>query len=48
MQEVEEWFNNLIVRGDLESDVDYWERLKKSFKSKLVESFRNGKKSLAS
>jgi hypothetical protein len=45
---VEAWFNELLIaRGDQESEVDYWERLKMSIKSKLVESFRKGKRSLA-
>lgn len=47
MQEIEAWFNEMIVRGDQEDDVDYWDRIKKAVKSKLVESYRNGQKTKA-
>ena len=44
MQEVEAWFYTLVVRGDQESDEDYWARILKGVKTKLVESYRSGQK----
>jgi hypothetical protein len=44
MQEVEAWFYALVVRGNQETDVDYWARILKSVKSRLVESYRTGQK----
>jgi len=47
MQEVEAWFYALIVRGDQEEDCDYWARILKGVKTKLVESYRSGQKARA-
>lgn len=47
MQEVEAWFHTLIVRGDQENDVDYWARILKAVKTRLVESYRSGQRSKA-
>ena len=47
MQEIDAWFDDLFRRRDGEVDCDYWKRTRNEVKSKLVESFRNGKKSLA-
>jgi CHC2 zinc finger len=47
MQEVDAWFYALIERGDQEEDVEYWGRVLKSVKSKLVESYRSGQKTKA-
>jgi hypothetical protein len=43
MQQVDEWFDTLIQRGDLEEDEAYWRRVKNSMKAKLIESYRSGK-----
>jgi hypothetical protein len=43
MQQVDEWFDKLITRADGESDATYWKRLRTAVKSKLIESYRNGK-----
>jgi hypothetical protein len=37
--------NNSGKRGGDESEEDYWKRLRKNFKSKLVESYKAGQKS---
>jgi hypothetical protein len=47
MQEIDAWFDALFKRGGCETDLEYWKRTRNGVKSKLVESFRNGKKSLA-
>jgi DNA primase len=47
MQEVEAWFYALIVRSDQENDVDYWARVLKCIKTRLVESYRSGQRSKA-
>ncbi|MGD0796086.1 MAG: CHC2 zinc finger domain-containing protein [Acidobacteriaceae bacterium] len=47
MQEIDAWFDILFRRGQEETDLEYWKRCRNEVKSKLVESFRNGKKSLA-
>jgi hypothetical protein len=47
MQEIDAWFDALFKRGKSETDFEYWKRTRNGVKSKLVESFRNGKKSLA-
>ena len=45
MQEVEAWFDSIIQRAEQENDVDYWARILKAVKTKLVESYRSGQKS---
>jgi DNA primase len=45
MQEVEAWFYALIVRGDQETDDDYWSRILKGVKTRLHESYKNGQRS---
>jgi hypothetical protein len=47
MQEIDAWFDVLFRRRQEETDLEYWKRCRNGVKSKLVESFRNGKKSLA-
>jgi hypothetical protein len=47
MQEIDAWFHTLIVRGDQENDVDYWARILKAVKTRLVESYRSGQRSKA-
>jgi hypothetical protein len=47
MQEVETWFHALIVRGDQETDVDYWARVLKAVKTRLHESYKSGQSSKA-
>ena len=47
MASIDAWFDELFRRGEKETDVEYWKRTRNGVKSKLVESFRNGKKSLA-
>ena len=47
MQEVDAWFDALFKRGQTETDLEYWKRCRNGVKAKLVESLRNGKKSLA-
>jgi len=47
MKDVEVWFDSLIRRGDQEDDAQYRKRLLNAIKSRLIESYRNGKKSLA-
>lgn len=46
MQEIDVWFDALFRRGEKETDLEYWKRCQNGVKSKLVESFRDGKKSL--
>jgi hypothetical protein len=43
MQGIDTWFDELFKRGEKEVDVDYWKRIRKGVKSKLVESYKNGK-----
>jgi DNA primase len=47
MQEIDAWFDALFKRGEKETDLEYWKRCRNGVKTKLVDSFRNGKKSLA-
>jgi DNA primase len=47
MEAIDTWFNELFKRGPKETDVEYWKRTRNGVKAKLVESFRNGKKSPA-
>lgn len=47
MAAIDDWFDGLFKRGEKETDLEYWKRTRNGVKSKLVESFRNGKKSLA-
>ena len=43
MQTVDVWFDELVKRGEGEDDTAYWKRVRNGIKSKLIESFRNGK-----
>lgn len=47
MQEVEAWFYALIVRGDQESDDDYWSRILKGVKNRLHDSYKAGQRAKA-
>jgi DNA primase len=44
MQGIDAWFDELFKRGEKEADADYWKRTRSGVKTKLVESFRNGKR----
>jgi hypothetical protein len=44
MQDVDAWFDDMIVRGDQEDDEQYIHRVRNAVKSRLVQSFRNGKR----
>lgn len=44
MAEVDSWFEELILRQNDESDADFWHRFRNGVKSRLVESFRSGKR----
>jgi hypothetical protein len=43
MEQIDQWFDVLIIRGDLEEEADYWHRIRNGVKSKLIESFKSGK-----
>jgi hypothetical protein len=43
MEGIDAWFDGLFKRGEKEVDVDYWKRVRKGIKGKLVESYKNGK-----
>jgi hypothetical protein len=44
MADVDAWFDQMIVQGDQESNDDYRHRVRNAIKTRLVESFRAGKK----
>jgi hypothetical protein len=44
MQEVDAWFDGLMKRGEGEDEAAYWKRFRNGVKSKLIESYENGKK----
>jgi hypothetical protein len=44
MQGIDAWFDELFKHREKEVDVDYWKRTRNGVKSKLIESFRNGKR----
>lgn len=44
MQDVDRWFDEMIARGDQEDDEQYLHRIRNAVKSRLVLSFRNGKR----
>jgi DNA primase len=44
MQDVDRWFDEMIARGDQEDDEQYLHRVRNAVKSRLVLSFRNGKR----
>lgn len=44
MADVDAWFTELFKRQEKETDVDYWKRTRNGVKSRLVLSFRNGKR----
>lgn len=44
MQGIDTWFDELFKRREKEVDVDYWKRIRNGVKTKLIESFRNGKR----
>ena len=44
MQEVDAWFDGLMKRGESEDEAAYWKRFRNGVKSKLIESYKNGKK----
>ncbi len=46
MQQVDEWFDKVIVREAGEADGAYWKRIRNAVKGRLIESFRNGKEAL--
>ena len=43
MASVDAWYDEVVKRGDQESDEDYRKRILKAIKQKLLESFRSGK-----
>jgi DNA primase len=43
MASIDQWFDELIKPLGDESEADYWKRLLKDVKAKLIESFRSGK-----
>jgi hypothetical protein len=45
MEAIDSWFDELFKRGEKEVDCDYWKRVRNGVKAKLIESFRNGKRS---
>jgi hypothetical protein len=45
IRELNTWFDEFVRQGDQESGEDYLARLKKGFIGKVLESFRNGKRS---
>ena len=47
MQEVDAWFDNLFQRGEEEEDSAYRKRLLNAIKTKLVESYKTGQRSMA-
>jgi len=44
-QEVDAWFDELLMRRDGEVDCDYWKRTRNGVKRRLIESYRIGQKS---
>jgi hypothetical protein len=44
MEDVDRWFDEMIARGDQESDGAYLHRIRNAVKARLVLSFRNGKR----
>jgi hypothetical protein len=44
MSDVDAWFDEMIARGEKESDEEYRHRVRNAVKCRLVQSFRNGKK----
>lgn len=44
MEDVDAWFDEMIARGDQEDDEQYSHRIRNAVKSRLVQSFRNGKR----
>jgi hypothetical protein len=47
MQEVEVWFDSIILCGDQETDEQYRKRVLNAIKTGLHESYKNGQKSRA-
>lgn len=47
MQEVDIWFDNLVKRGENETDEKYWLRIRTGVKSKLIENYRSLRKEMA-
>jgi hypothetical protein len=47
MKEVEAWFDATIQRGEEEDDSQYRKRVLTAIKSRLVESYKNGQRSMA-
>jgi hypothetical protein len=45
MASIDKWFDELVMIQGGEEDPDYWARIRKGVKSKLVESYRAGQKS---
>ena len=45
MAAIDKWFDELVMIREGEEDPAYWARIRKGFKSKLVESYRAGQKS---
>lgn len=43
MQEVDKWFDGLMLRANNETDEAYWKRTRNGVKAKLLESYKNGK-----
>ena len=44
MAEVDAWFDALFKRGERETDLEYWKRTRNGVKTRLVDSYRAGKK----
>ena len=44
MQEIDQWFDEVIVHGDQEDEESYFKRLRNAIKAKLIESFRSGER----
>jgi hypothetical protein len=44
MQDVDAWFEQLVAPREGEEDDVYWKRIRNGVKSRLIESFKNGKR----
>jgi hypothetical protein len=47
MEGIDAWFDTLVKRSAAEDDATFWKRVRNGVKSKLIESFRNGKSQVA-
>jgi hypothetical protein len=44
MEAIDAWFDELVKRGEKETDEVFWKRVRNGVKSKLLENWRNGVK----